>query len=205
MKDNDLALNSQKLDALRDELMKEEEEGGVIRSMDLAKLASDMQQFMEVRFWVVCVCIYVCVYVWRELSCLLFLLFQRVQRPVPTLCPPSLPCSHVIRIHAHTHTQTQDEFGVTAKQQGREWLMTRIPAKLFRDYSPRGALFTVCVCECVCGCGCVDVFYIDFSFPSSTCSHSPGHSLSHLHTHTHTLLDPPHRLRPQAAPPMAFF
>ncbi|KAM3568303.1 hypothetical protein VYU27_009574, partial [Nannochloropsis oceanica] len=37
----------------------------------------------------------------------------------------------------------EDEFGVTAKQQGKEWLMTRIPARLFRDYSPKGPLFTI--------------------------------------------------------------
>lgn len=37
----------------------------------------------------------------------------------------------------------QDEFGVKARREGREWLMTRLPARVFRDGSPKGALFTV--------------------------------------------------------------
>ena len=160
MKDNDLALNSQKLDALRDELMKEGEEGGVIRSMDLAKLTSDMQQFMEVSL---CVSVYVCVERERERDLCIFFLFLLSSQPkhacnAPSYSPSDIHDIHIhvyTHTHTHTHTHTQDEFGVTAKQQGREWLMTRIPAKLFRDYSPRGALFTVCVYVCVCMCTCV--------------------------------------------------
>lgn len=47
----------------------------------------------------------------------------------------------------HTHTprphSQQDEFGVRARREGKEWLMTRLPARVFRDASPKGALFTV--------------------------------------------------------------
>lgn len=41
--------------------------------------------------------------------------------------------------------QMQEELGVKARREGREWLMTRVPARLFGDYSAKGALFTVCV------------------------------------------------------------
>lgn len=38
---------------------------------------------------------------------------------------------------------TQDNFGVTAKQQRRDWVMTRLPAKLFRDFKANGPMYTV--------------------------------------------------------------
>jgi hypothetical protein len=40
---------------------------------------------------------------------------------------------------------------VKARREGREWLMTRIPARLFRDYGAKGPLFTVRV-RCVVLC-----------------------------------------------------
>lgn len=39
-----------------------------------------------------------------------------------------------------------------ARKEGREWLMTRIPARLFRDGAAKGALFTVRKHKRVCGC-----------------------------------------------------
>ena len=47
---------------------------------------------------------------------------------------------------------------MTAKQQGREWLMTRIPAKLFRDYSSKGPLFTVGMYVCMYVCMHVSMY-----------------------------------------------
>lgn len=58
--------------------------------------------------------------------------------------PVRMWASHGWVSQQHQHESPQEEFGVKARKEGREWLMTRIPARLFRDGAAKGALFTVC-------------------------------------------------------------
>jgi hypothetical protein len=137
-------------DEIRDALLrKASKEGrafGSTRSQDLSKLSSDIQQFLEVRGRVeqgrgdprqYLDGTSVKVPVWLPVSPSLIKLPKSC---APTYCVVGSGCM------AETWRGLQDNLGVTAKQQGRDLLMTRIPAKLFRDFRPTGPLFTVGDC-----------------------------------------------------------
>lgn len=92
---------------------------GTVRTSDLAKLAGDIQQFMEVRWGII-----------NNVG-----VAPSSGGHGRTTDRPACPGHHVCTM--------QEELGVKARRKGREWLMTRVPARLFADYTAKGALFTV--------------------------------------------------------------
>lgn len=118
-----------RFDAIRDFLVSSSKSRGAdygpVRSSDLAKLCGDLQQFMEVR---------------ALGGAPLVALGGRAVGTAPARITQLM--MGVVR------SLWQDNFGLTAKHQGRDWVMTRLPAKLFRNFKANGPLYTVSLRAC---------------------------------------------------------
>lgn len=122
-----------RFDAIRDFLVSSSKSRGAdygpVRSSDLAKLCGDLQQFMEVR----------ALERWGGAP-----LVALGGRAVGTAASKT----HAADDAGVVRSLWQDNFGLTAKHQGRDWVMTRLPAKLFRNFKANGPLYTVSLRAC---------------------------------------------------------